>query len=94
MATVEPDSFSWTHGEEFLKTYASKQGLGIAFCGNCGSTLVGLYNSQVMGVTLGTLNDDAKIRIDYHLFVESKAQWDEIGGQAPQFAEWPERRGE
>jgi hypothetical protein len=89
MATVNPEQFSWTQGEELLKAYESKKGPGLAFCVNCGTTLVGLYKGQVMGLTLGTLNDDPPISIDHHLFVDSKACWDEIGGQAPQYAEWP-----
>lgn len=90
MATVDPDQFSWTQGEELVRTYESKKGPGLAFCGRCGSTLVVFYKGRVVGVTLGTLNDDPPVSIEFHLFVDSKACWDEIGGSAPRYPEWPD----
>lgn len=92
MASVEPAQFQWTRGEELLKTYESQKGAGLGFCGRCGSTLVGLYQGQVRGVTLGTLNDDPPVQIQFHLFVDSKACWDHIGGDTPKFSEWPKAR--
>lgn len=89
MASIDPEEFRWVQGEDLLKRYESEKGPGLAFCSNCGSTLAGLYQGQVMGITLGTLNDDPPVSIDFHLFVDSKAQWDEIGGAAPQYSEWP-----
>ena len=89
MASIDPEEFRWVQGEDLLKRYESEKGPGLAFCSNCGSTLAGLYQGQVMGIPLGTLNDDPPVSIDFHLFVDSKAQWDEIGGAAPQYSEWP-----
>ncbi len=84
-----PESFRWVSGEDQLRQYTSQEGWGIGFCGTCGSTLCGLYKGQVMGITLGTFNGDPGIEIGEHIFVDSKAPWDHIGGCAPQFAEWP-----
>ncbi len=83
-----PESFRWVSGEDQLRQYTSQEGWGIGFCGTCGSTLCGLYKGQVMGITLGTVNGDPGIEIGEHIFVDSKAPWDHIGGSAPQFAEW------
>jgi len=47
--------------------------------------LCGLYEGNVMGVTLGTINGDPGIEIERHIFVGSKAPWDQIGGIAQQF---------
>jgi hypothetical protein len=85
----DPEHFRWLAGEEKLKAYTSQQGWGLGFCSNCGSTLCGLFQGAVMGVTLGTVNGDPGVEISAHLFVGSKAPWDHIGGVAPQFAEWP-----
>ncbi len=82
---VDPETFSWTQGADGLRRFESQHGAGIGFCGRCGSTLCGLYQGQVVGVTLGTLNGDPPVEIADHIFVGSKAAWDHIGGTAPQF---------
>lgn len=84
------ESFRWVSGEDQLQQYTSQEGWGIGFCGTCGSTLCGLYQGQDMGITLGTVNGDPGIEIGEHIFVDSRAPWDHIGGTAPQFPEWPE----
>lgn len=89
MSFVEPGTFKWISGEENLTQYTNKQGVGIGFCKTCGSTLVALLNDEVFGYTLGPLNGNPDVDIAMHLFVESKADWDEIGGSAPQHAEYP-----
>lgn len=81
-------SLRWT-GQAEPATYRSGEGWAIGFCGNCGSTLCGLWNGEVHGLTLGCVDDDPGIEIEMHLFVGSKAPWDHIGGDAPQFEEHP-----
>ena len=44
----------------------------------------------VPGVTLGSVDGDPGVQIEMHLFVNSKASWDHIGGSAPQFPEFPQ----
>ena len=80
--------FSWTAGEEKVRQYESEKGWGLGFCCNCGSTLCGLYQGKVIGVTLGTVDGDPEVEIERHIFVGSKAPWDHIGGPAQQFEEW------
>ncbi len=79
--------FEWTKGHELLRDYESAQGWGLAFCTQCGSTLCGLHNGNVHGLTLGCIDGDPGVDIEKHIFVDSKAPWDHIGGSAPQFAE-------
>lgn len=79
---------SW-FGREALSTYSSSEGWSIGFCGNCGSTLCGLWNGEVHGLTLGCVEGDPGVEIEMHIFVASKAPWDHIGGDAPQFNEGP-----
>ena len=86
-AIVQSDSHHWTSGEAFLKYYKATDEWALVFCSKCGSTLAGVFNDSVHGVTLGTLDGDPKVDIDYHIFVGSKAPWDHIGGCAPQYAE-------
>ena len=79
-ALVEPGTFAWARGEELLTRYESEPGFGLAFCRRCGSTLCGLHNNQVHGITLGCLNEDPDIEIDRH-------SWEVIPDSVVQFAE-------
>jgi len=87
-AEIPDDSkFSWVAGEHELTEHISANGWGLVFCRNCGSTLCGIFDGKVHGVTLGTVDDDPGVQIEMHTFVRSKAPWDNIGGSAPQFEE-------
>ena len=84
-ALVQSGTFRWTNGEALLVSYVNQEHRGLQFCRLCGSTLCGVFNGEVHGVSLGCLNDDPAITLARHIFVDSKASWDEIGGDAPQF---------
>ena len=86
---AEGSEFRWIAGESELNTYTSAHGWGIAFCRTCGSTLCGVFDGKVHGVTLGTVDGDPGVQIEIHTYVGSKAPWDHIGGSAPQFEERP-----
>jgi len=88
-ALVNPDDFSWVNGENHLVKYESENGVGLQFCGICGSTLCGMVNGKVHGVTLGCINGDPAIEIGMHIFVGSKASWETIPDDAPHYEEWP-----
>jgi hypothetical protein len=79
--------FLWVSGRDSLKIYASAGDWGISFCSNCGSTLAGMYKDKVHGLTLGSVDGDPGVEIMKHIFVGSKAPWDHIGGNAPQYDE-------
>lgn len=82
---LEPGSFRWITGEEMLSTYVNEQEFGLNFCSRCGSTLGGVFDGNVIFVTLGTLDGNPDVKIGEHIFVGSKARWDDIGGDAPKF---------
>ncbi len=88
-AEVQPGSFAWTSGGEKLTEYSTMPGWALGFCGTCGSSLCGLHDGSVHGVTLGSVDGDPGVQIGMHLFVGSKAPWDHIGGDAPQYSEYP-----
>ncbi len=77
-ALVEPASFSWVRGKELLTSYIGKHEAGMQFCSVCGSTLCGIVNGEIHVVTLGCLNDDPGVKLERHIFVGSKAAWEEI----------------
>ena len=86
-ALVQPGAFRWTKGEALLTSYVNQKNAGLQFCKVCGSTLCGVFNGEVHGVSLGCLNDSSEVTLARHIFVGSKASWDTIGGDAPQFEE-------
>jgi hypothetical protein len=59
----------------------------LQFCSQCGSTLCGILNGVVHGVTLGCVNGDPEIEIGKHIYVGSKAKWEIIPEGVPQFNE-------
>ncbi len=85
-ALVNPAEFQWLTGEDQLTTYASQAGFGLRFCRVCGSTLCGIHDGEVHGITLGCLNEDPKIQLTRHIYVDSKASWEQIAEGVPQFA--------
>lgn len=89
-AEVKTGSFSWTRGQENLKQYDTADHWGLVFCSRCGSALVGVLDDEVHGIVLGTVDGDPGVEISMHIHVASKAPWDDICGDAPQFLEDPE----
>ena len=87
-AELSPSSsLEWLSGEDLLTVFETGEGWGMAFCSKCGSTICGLHDGQVHGLTLGCIDGDPGVEIAMHIFVDSKAAWDQIGGDAKQFAE-------
>ncbi len=86
-ALVEPQEFKWLAGEHLLTSYVGKQGYGYQFCSQCGSTLCGIHQGVIHGVTLGCINGDPQIEIGRHIYVGSKARWEIIPAAVPQFQE-------
>lgn len=80
-----PDSFSWASGADRLSTFSTHESWELQFCSQCGTTLCGVHDGRVHGVTLGSVNGDPGVQIEKHIFVGSRAPWDHIGGSAPQF---------
>ena len=84
-ADFNPEHFRWISGEIYLKIYEGPGGGGWCFCNRCGSTLAGTDNGAITSITLGTVDGDPGIRPGSHIYVESKACWDEINDDLPQF---------
>ena len=86
-ALVISDDFTWLSGDHLLSVFQSQYGFGLQFCKICGSTLCGIYNGQVHGVTLGCLNGDPDVEIGMHIYVGSKAKWEVMPEGVIQFEE-------
>jgi len=86
-ARVNAADFCWTEGEELLTSYVGKHGFGVSFCRVCGSTLTGIMNGTVHGVTLGCLNESPNVADIQHIYVASKASWEVLPEGVVQFSE-------
>ena len=91
---VQPGDFRWLRGQDQVIRYRmpNTQRFGNWFCRTCGSLVpreVAVLN--VMLIPAGSLDDDPGVRPAYHIFVGSKAAWEEITGNLPQNSEYPPR---
>jgi hypothetical protein len=87
VAVVAPGNFEVTKGQDLVKQYREEGFADRYFCSHCGS---GVYTDggQVYYVSAGVLQD-VELMPAWHVQVANKAAWDEIGGNAPQFPEYP-----
>lgn len=88
-ALVSADDFKWLNGEDLLTSYVGEHGFGLQFCSKCGSTLCGIFDGRIHGVTLGCVNGDPEVTIDRHIFVASKASWEVMPDGVITHAEGP-----
>lgn len=86
-ALVEAREFKWVSGQDLLTSYVGKQGFGLQFCSQCGSTLCGVFKGSIHGITLGCVNGDPDIEIGKHIYVGSKASWEVIPDGIVQYEE-------
>ncbi len=85
--SVTREALVFEAGEDRLAHYPSSERVTRSFCGVCGAKLLfaDARTPDLVDVALGTLEDDADVRVDAHIFVASKAGWVEIGDDLPQF---------
>jgi hypothetical protein len=78
-------------GQGDVRTYASSEQVERSFCGVCGARLFFRWSGlpSAVWVAAGLFEDDASLRPQYHMFVGSKASWDEIGDRLPQYEKYP-----
>ena len=88
------DNLTWLAGEGLVRVFALPGGWRSVFCGTCGSPVPKLHpGGGAYWVPAGLLDDDPGVGVAGHIYVASKAPWDEIAGSAPQFSEYfPERK--
>ena len=85
---VPEGDLKWLRGEDLRQVYAKPTGWRTTFCRTCGSSVPQLLpTGGAYWVPAGVLDDDPGLRVGGHIFVASRASWDEIAGSAPQFQE-------
>lgn len=82
---VSRDQFKWLSGEDRLTKFALESGWGTWRCSVCGSPTPMLHpGGGAYWVPAGLLDSDPGVGIGGHIFVDSKAPWDEIAGEGTQ----------
>lgn len=81
------EQFRLLQGADLVRTYRTEGHASKAFCSVCGSSLFGgtWPEGAEVSIRLGTLDGDPGIRPQYHTYVASKAPWEEISDDLPQF---------
>jgi hypothetical protein len=88
-AGIKSDWFRFVSGGDRVMRYGGGANHD-AHCEQCGSLLYSrVRGGAYLHVTLGTLIDPPSIRPAAHIFVGSKAPWDEICDDLPQFDGFP-----
>jgi len=92
-AAVARSDFRWVTGDALLAGYRSSPGTTRTFCRVCGSNLISIFDDapEVLGLALGTLDDDPGVRPGCHVFVASKAPWHDITDSLPRYDQLPPR---
>jgi len=87
---LDADKFVITSGNDQLTAYEVTPGQTKYFCKTCGSPVLSRntdYPDKVR-VRLGTIESDISERPVAHIFVASKANWEELPGDLPQYDEY------
>ncbi len=78
---------SWVSGEPLVKVFELPSTRHArSFCSNCGSALPGMQmDGELLVVPAGSLDGDLSIEPNAHIFVASKANWEEGLEYLPRF---------
>ena len=89
VVVVNNDKFQWRGDDDNIRTWNKPNAdWHTAFCRTCGSPLPGANDESTMYVPAGLLNGvDETLRVAHHIWVDSKADWDEIGDSGQQHRE-------
>jgi hypothetical protein len=83
--------FKLRSGQDALAEFESTPGVFRVFCRHCASPLYSRRPSEPERIRLriGTLDTPIESKPTAHIFVGSKAEWDDICDALPQFAQRP-----
>jgi hypothetical protein len=89
VVVIPQEQFRWVAGEGDVVTW-TKPGTRweTYFCRTCGSPVPGQNDATTVFVPAGSLTEGGEsLAVIHHIWVGSKAGWDEIGGSARQHVE-------
>ncbi len=81
----QSENFAWLSGQGLISSFKKESGYSVSFCSNCGSTVPNVFRTgDKYWVPAGAFNNLVDAKIENHIFVANKADWDEICGEATQ----------
>ncbi len=81
---TKAESFTWLTGVDSVKHFnVPSTRFETAFCTNCGSTMPTVNPNGRIMVPAGSLDGDLSIRPDSHIFMGSRADWDQDFASIP-----------
>lgn len=87
---IDSSKIEIIRGAESITYYHKTEESDLAFCSVCGSSLFTRKNmGKKHNIRLGILNDTPTNKPAFHIFTGSKAGWNEITDELPQFEEDP-----
>ena len=89
---VATKDFTLLKGEDNLSSYPYSEIQTKFFCKTCGSPIISknTLNPETVRIRLGTIESDINEHAEAHIFVTSKANWDEITDDLPQYENYIE----
>lgn len=89
VVVIDNKCFRWLRGQDKIATWKKPVGdWQCWFCRDCGSPLPGANDPARMFVPAGLISDGGeKLKVAHHIWVGSKAGWDEIGDAGKQHVE-------
>ncbi len=86
VVVLRNDDFKWLSGQENVKVWKKPDADWDAnFCSVCGSALPGVNDPDTIFVPAGVLPPDIEgLEVKHHIFVGSKACWDQISDTGKQ----------
>lgn len=89
VVVVPNESFRWIEGQESIAQWSKPNSEWETwFCRICGSRLPGKNDAERMFVPAGLLpGQGLGLKVQAHIWLHSRAEWDEVGDGGRQFAE-------
>jgi hypothetical protein len=89
VVVVEKRAFRWIRGEEKIATWKKPNAEWQTwFCQVCGSKLPGPNDESRMFAPAGLISVGGEaLKVIHHIWVDSRAAWDEIGDSGQQHSE-------
>jgi hypothetical protein len=84
-------ALKWVSGEDNIRQFNLPTTRHYkCFCGTCGSALPMMQmNGKLLVVPAGSLNSEVFVRPNAHIFMSSKARWDDELEKVPRFDRFP-----
>ncbi|TQV71095.1 GFA family protein [Aliikangiella marina] len=87
---VSDDSFKFTRGHDFIKSWVKDTGFRSDFCCQCGSPVPNpLRDTGYIWIPAGLLEGYEKMEIVSHIFLADKADWEASNLDAERHSQFP-----